>query len=109
MKTVYYLLLIFGGTLPWIAGLNLDKIIKTAQCQSACLRNLTTDDKCWNVGRSKNIQCEKVKTRYNSAFVLCAKSFNEFAMYFRHENDDACDNRLSENLKKIHTCNVSYF
>ncbi|EFN63293.1 hypothetical protein EAG_03139 [Camponotus floridanus] len=59
MKTVYYLLLLFGVTLPWIAGLNLDKIIKTAQCQSACLRNFTTDDNCWNVGRSKNIQCEK--------------------------------------------------
>ncbi|GAB1863144.1 hypothetical protein CAJAP_04223 [Camponotus japonicus] len=59
MRTVCYLLLLFGVTLPWIAGLNLDKIIKTAQCQSACLRNLTTDDKCWNVGRSKNTQCEK--------------------------------------------------
>ncbi|XP_050462037.1 uncharacterized protein LOC126857013 [Cataglyphis hispanica] len=60
MKTVYYLLgLLSCVSLPLITGLDLGEIIKTAQCQSSCLRNLTTDDKCWNVGKDKNTQCEK--------------------------------------------------
>ncbi|KAM0727345.1 hypothetical protein ACS0PU_006677 [Formica fusca] len=60
MRIVYSLLgLLFWVSVPLIASLDLGEIIKTAQCQSSCLRNLTTDDKCWNVGRDENTQCEK--------------------------------------------------
>ncbi|XP_029675830.1 uncharacterized protein LOC115243188 [Formica exsecta] len=60
MRTVYSLLgLLFCMSVPLIASLDLGEIIKTAQCQSSCLRNFTTDDKCWNVGRDENTQCEK--------------------------------------------------
>ncbi|CAL1673179.1 unnamed protein product [Lasius platythorax] len=58
MRTVHLVGLLFCVSLPLIAGFDLRKIIRTAQCQSSCLRNLTTDDECWNVGKNENRPCQ---------------------------------------------------
>lgn len=105
MRTVHLVGLLFCVSLPLIAGFDLRKIIRTAQCQSSCLRNLTTDDECWNVGQNENRPCQMViKTCLNHALVLCCKSSNGLPVSSRHEITLDCVIIASGEIpKKTHT------
>ncbi|XP_012536979.1 uncharacterized protein LOC105837055 [Monomorium pharaonis] len=92
MKIAWLLALIFCATLASVAaGLDLGPIIKTAQCQSTCLRRYMVNGICWAINRTKLSDCHKC---WNTCEVLSLlkneQRNNTCEQYNIHQNCQGC-------------------
>jgi len=103
MKIAWLPALIFCATLVLVAAsLDLGPIIKTAQCQSTCLRHHMIDGNCWNINKTNNqiSDCYKVikNILYHVAF-LWSQNFKKFLVCLASTRYETID--FGKILKKV--------